>query len=98
MVNVASAVKRHGLDVGRLAQLGDLGADELGRALVPAGGPAELLPDLRGQGGGGGQRGAGRVVDDLGVDVVVGAEDGEARPLGLALELFFFFRNEEEDE
>ena len=91
VVDVAPAVERHGLDVGRLAQLGDLGADELGRALVPAGGPAELLPDFRGEGRGGGERGSRGVVDDLGVDVVVGAEDGEARPLGLALELLFFF-------
>jgi hypothetical protein len=94
VVDVASAVERHGLDVGRLAQLGDLGADELGRVLVPAGRPAELLPDLGGEGGGGGERGAGGVVDDLGVDVVVGAEDGEARPFGLALELFFLFWEE----
>ena len=87
VVDVAPAVERYGLDVGRLAELGDLRADELGGALVPARRAAELLPDLRGQRGGGGEGGAGGVVDDLGVDVVVGAEDGEARPLGLALEL-----------
>ena len=91
VVDVAPAVKRHSLDVGRLAQLGDPGTDELGGALVPARRPAQLLPDLRGQRRGRDERRAGGVVDDLGVDVVVGAEDGEARPLGLALELFCFW-------
>lgn len=90
VVHVAPAVERHLVDVGGLAELGDPRADELGRARVPPGGPAELLPDLRGQRRRGDERGADGVVDDLGVDVVVGAEDGEARPLGLALELIFF--------
>jgi len=87
MVDVTAAVERHLLDVGGLAELGDPCADELGRARVASGGTSELLPDLRGQRRGRDEGGTGGVIDDLGVDVVVGAEDGEARPLGLALEL-----------
>src|SRR4029450_10828059 len=77
LVLEATAVEHHRGDAGRLG---------LGRQLGPDPGGGGLLVAVAGRGRrpGGGQGAAGPVVDELGVDLLVGAEDGQARPLGRA--------------
>ena len=71
------SVEDDALDAGGLGPLGDEPADDRGLLRLGLLGAAKLLLDGRG----GRQRAPGRVVDDLGVDVVDAAEDREARPL-----------------
>lgn len=57
-------------------ELGNLGTDQLGSLFVVAGPLCEFLADFRGEGGGCGEGGTSLIVDNLGVDVLVGAENG----------------------
>src|SRR5262249_7210826 len=81
VVEVAAAIEDDPLDAFVLGPLGDELADLRRPLLLGAGGAVQLL---RGGGGDGGRR---RVVDQLGVDALVGAEDRQARPLGRAGDL-----------
>src|SRR3954462_12826752 len=81
VVAVAAAVEDRGLDPGRLRALGEqlaraLGLLHAGQRLEVGFGPVD-----------GGQRAAGRVVDELGEHAAVGAEHGDPRPLGGADDL-----------
>src|SRR5262249_45614471 len=83
---VMTAVERRLGDAGRLRCRGQLQPDRLGRldvAAVADGGLFALL-DLR---GGAGERLAGVVVDQLGVNVLGAAEDRQARPFRRAADL-----------
>src|SRR5262249_11292345 len=82
VVQVAAAVEDDGLDAGLLALLRDELAD-LGRllGLVPLERLRKLHPGRRGD------RFARAVVDERGVDALVGPEHGEPRPLGGAGDL-----------
>src|SRR3569833_4237279 len=77
VVEVSAAIEDHFLDLGRLATLGDQLADGLGRILRTA--ALDRALDAHGEGRGCCQRTARRVVDDLGVDVLVGAMDAQTR-------------------
>src|SRR3569833_1098982 len=77
VVEVAAAIEDHFLDLGRLATLGDQLADGLGRILRSAILDRALYVLVEGRGCC--QRPARRVVDDLGVDVLVGAMDAQTR-------------------
>src|SRR5689334_5973561 len=76
VIDVAATVEHHLLDAGRDRALGDQLADLGGGVLVGAGLELALQPLV--ERGGGGERGALQVVDDLGVDVLARAENAEA--------------------
>ena len=82
VVQVAAAVEHDGLDAGLLRGLGDRLAD-LG-CLIRL---VALERLLQAEPARAGERAAGLVVDQLGEDSLVRAEDGEARPLGRARDL-----------
>src|SRR5262249_54951359 len=73
----AAAVEDHGADALLLGPARDQLAHGLGSRDVAA--PLRLRPQLLVEGGGGAQRAAVLVVDDLGVDVALAAEHREAR-------------------
>src|SRR5690606_30896002 len=82
VVAVATAVEDDLGDPGVGGAGGEQLADRLGALDVAAVGAQVGL-----EGGGRGHGATGAVVDHLGRDVLVGAEDGQARPLGGPLDL-----------
>src|SRR5690606_6193224 len=81
VVAVPAAVEHDGLHAGLLGPFGEPLAHGLAR--LDAGGAVEALLAAARMG----ERVAGHVVDDLGVDVLVGAEHAQARALGRAVHL-----------
>src|SRR5918992_5291601 len=81
VVLVAAAVEHRGLDPGGLGALGEQLAGPLGLLHRLERAQVGLDPVDRGE------RAAGVVVDELGEDAAVGAEDADARPLGAAVHL-----------
>src|SRR5205085_3707104 len=81
VVLVAAAVEHRGVDAGRLGALGEPLAGGVGLLERLEAAQVTLGP------GDGGQRAAGVVVDELGEDAPVGAEHGDARTLGRAVDL-----------
>jgi len=80
VVATGPTVEAHLRHASRTSPLGDGAADRLGGLLIAA--KPDRIPQL-GVAGARRRQGAARcVVDDLGVDVLVGATDGEPRPLG----------------
>src|SRR5207237_9567347 len=73
-----AAVEDHAGDAGGLGPV----SDELARRLGGVDGGRRAVAQALVRRGGGGQGATGRVVDELGVDVPVGPEHGQPRPLG----------------
>src|SRR5579884_3674685 len=78
VVSESAPVEDDTLDPGGLGPLADERTDPLGGVDRPGRAAAQFRLGRRGRG----QRPPGGVVDDLGVDVLVGPEHGQARPLG----------------
>merc|ERR1712100_23310 len=81
VVQISAAVEHHLLDAFGDGALGDQFADG-DRGVAAASRSLEAGAQLLVNGGGGAECALGRVVDDLGVDVVVGAEHGQPRTVG----------------
>src|SRR5688572_2748091 len=85
VIEISAAVEHHRLDAGRLGALGDQEPNLLGGVLVGAG--LELGLQILVERGGGRERRAFRIVDDLGVYVPARPEHGQARARRLATQI-----------
>ena len=84
MIDAATAVESDGSDTGLESALGDELANLLGSRLVRGGHALELSLERRSGNQGTGTLG---IVDDLGVDIGVGAGNAQTRTLGSARDL-----------